>query len=192
GVLFIILAGGPLHELFRQSGFWPPVALIAAVNASIWEHQKMQFWPGLVFACFQWFRIGKRIPNYWFGKLVGLVVTPVLASLSYVVYMIYERAAAEFSPSLVITMGSTMLSVCIGQAICYKVLTADSVPASFSRFTKAGYVLMLAAFSLFTYFPPRLGLFEHNRHYQPVGEYGIDVVYENEPHPWEVDEPHDE
>ena len=50
GVCFIIVAGGPLHELFEQSGRWWPVALIAAVNESIWEHLKMFFWPALLFA----------------------------------------------------------------------------------------------------------------------------------------------
>ncbi len=71
GVITIIMLGGPLHFLFEASGYWRPVALIAAVNESIWEHMKMFFWPGLLFASIQYLFIGKRIPNYWSASWSG-------------------------------------------------------------------------------------------------------------------------
>lgn len=187
GVCFIILVGGPLHEAFAQSGNWRPLALIVPVNESIWEHQKMNFWPALLFAGFQFVLIGRRIPNYWAGKLTGLVVTPVLAVPAYLIYIEIERASAEFSPNFI---GSTLLSilcVCIGQAACYRVLTGGPVSALFRRITPAAYLLLIVAFSTFSYFPPKLFLFEQQHHYEPIGQYGIDVDPEVGPHPW--DEP---
>jgi hypothetical protein len=47
GVLFIAVFGTSLHFAFELSNFWKPVAIIAAVNESIWEHLKLVFWPGL-------------------------------------------------------------------------------------------------------------------------------------------------
>ena len=185
GVLFIAMVAGPLHEVFAQSGYWRPLALIAPVNESIWEHQKMNFWPGLLFAGVQYLVIGKRIPNYWSGKLVGLVVAPILAVLTYILYLEFERASAQFSPNLIVTSSLSVLCVCIAQGLCYRVLTGPPLAESFERVTQAGYLLLIAAFSTFTYFPPKIFLFEHNHHYEPVGQYGIDVDPEVGPHPWD-------
>ena len=44
-VCWIILVGGFMHSVYKLSGYWQPIALIAPVNESIWEHQKMFFWP---------------------------------------------------------------------------------------------------------------------------------------------------
>ena len=190
GVCFIIIVGGPLHELFAQSGYWRPLALIAAVNESIWEHLKMFFWPGLLFACIQYVRIGKRIPNYWFGKLVGLIVTLIVSVASYLIYMEIERASGYFSPSNLVSASLSMLSVIVGQTVCYKVLTAKSIPAivtNVTRFTPVAYLLLFVAFSSFSYFPPRFFLFEQHHHYEPIGQYGIDAAPQVGPHPWDIE-----
>ena len=184
GVFFIVMLAGPMHEVFAQSGDWRPLALIAPVNESIWEHQKMNFWPGLLFAGVQYMAIGKRIPNYWSGKLVGLIVAPVLAVLTYMLYIEIERASAQFAPNLIVTSALSVLSVSIAQVLCYRVLTGPPLAESFTRVTQTGYVVMIAAFSTLTYFPPNTFLFEHMHHYEPVGQYGIDVDPEVGPHPW--------
>jgi hypothetical protein len=43
GIVFIVLAGGLLHFVFEWSGSWRPLAIIAAVNESTWEHLKLAF-----------------------------------------------------------------------------------------------------------------------------------------------------
>jgi hypothetical protein len=53
GVLFIALFGTFPHFTFELFNFWKPVAMIAAVNESTWEHLKMVFWPGLFFVFLQ-------------------------------------------------------------------------------------------------------------------------------------------
>ena len=52
GIVFIIVLGGALHFVFDLSGEWPPLALIAAVNESVWEHLKLGFWPALIYFLF--------------------------------------------------------------------------------------------------------------------------------------------
>jgi hypothetical protein len=34
-----------LHFAFGWSGRWLPLALVAPVNESVWEHLKMAYWP---------------------------------------------------------------------------------------------------------------------------------------------------
>jgi hypothetical protein len=171
----IIVLGGPLHSLFELSGYWRPVALIAAVNESVWEHMKMAFWPGLLFAGIQYLFTRRRIPHYWFGKLVALILTPILSTTGFIVYMAILRASDNFSPNDLVTISMSMVSVCLGQAACYRVLTAASIPTQIARFTSLGYLLVVLAFSSFTYFPPKLYLFEQHHHYVPIGQYGIDA-----------------
>jgi len=184
GICFIIIAGGPLHSLFEQSGYWPPVALIAAVNESIWEHLKMFFWPGLLFAGIQYLFVRQRIPNYWFGKLVGLIITPIVSATTFIAYLAMEEASGHFAPSDIVSISLSLVSVCLGQAACYWVLPGASIPPNIIRFTSLGYLLMLLAFSSFTYYPPKLYLFEQHHHFLPIGEYGIDAASQEGEHPW--------
>ena len=38
GIIFIVVLGSVLHFAFEWSGRWTPIAPIAAVNESVWEH----------------------------------------------------------------------------------------------------------------------------------------------------------
>ena len=173
--LWINLVGGFMHSLYRMTGSWAPIAQLAPVKESIWEHMKMFFWPGLLFAIIQYVFVGKRVPHYWFGKLAGLIVTPIVAATSFIAYLAIERASGDFSPSDIFSISSSMVSVCVGQAVCYWVMPTDALPKGVIRFTSLGYLLLMLAFSSFTYFPPKLYLFEQNHHYVPIGEYGIEA-----------------
>ena len=52
--IWVVLAGSALHFSFELSEFWTPLAFISAVNESVWEHLKMYFWPGLIYALVQY------------------------------------------------------------------------------------------------------------------------------------------
>jgi len=39
-----------MHFAFGWLRDWTPLALVAAVNESIWEHLKLAFWPGVLWA----------------------------------------------------------------------------------------------------------------------------------------------
>jgi hypothetical protein len=78
GMALIILAGSALHFVFEWTGYWRPAALIAAVNESTWEHLKMAFWPGLMFALVEYPFIRKAAHNVWVAKGLGLFTMPVV------------------------------------------------------------------------------------------------------------------
>ena len=173
-LLWIIMVGGFMHSVYKLSGYWQPIALIAPVNESIWEHMKMFFWPGLFITIVQYLFMRQRVANFWLAKLVLLALTPVLVFTTFVLY----RFIAESMGGLA-TEGPTavlaMLCAIAGQAICCRVIISENSSFSSSPIIPTGYVLLILSFSSFTYFPPKLYLFEHHDNYKPNGQYGLDA-----------------
>jgi len=50
GIILIVVLGSVLHFAFEWSRRWTPVAMIAAVNESVWEYLKLGFWLALAYA----------------------------------------------------------------------------------------------------------------------------------------------
>ena len=76
GAVIISLLGSFLHFFFALLGEWPPVALIAAVNESVWEHLKLAFWPALIFALIEWPFFRGKTKNFWAAKSIGIFTMP--------------------------------------------------------------------------------------------------------------------
>lgn len=164
GVVPIALVGAMLHFAFEWSGGWRPLALLAAVNESVWEHMKLAFWPAVA-----WAALGTRLrsePNssYWFAKSIGLLLVPIAISVLFYGYTaILERNI------LWLDIAIFVVAIFLGQMATVMILHRLT---RMKHKTIIGGILMglqLAAYSLFTYFPPHLPLFEETR----SGLYGI-------------------
>lgn len=171
-VLWVAMAGSLLHFAFELTDYWRPMALLAAVNESAWEHVKMYFWPGLAFALAQYTYTRHIAKNYWFGKAVGLAVTPVVILVSYFSYLAYVSQQGG-KPSLPIMLGIMVLGITAGQLASWRILTLPPLGESYGRYALATYTALLLAFSTFTYVPPRVFVFENFYCYQYTGEFGI-------------------
>ncbi|MBT8422991.1 MAG: hypothetical protein KJP03_07740 [Gammaproteobacteria bacterium] len=171
-VLWICVAGSLLHFAFELSDYWKPMALFAAVNESVWGHLKMYFWPGLFFALAQYTYTRHLANNYWLGKMVALAVTPVVITFMYHGYMSYTAASGSK-----ISVGSILmimfLGVLAGQLCSWRILSSKPTTAIEPRYVASGYFGLVASFSLFTYFPPQVFLFENYLCYEYTSEYGI-------------------
>ena len=176
-VVWICVAGALLHFAFELSEFWTPMALVAAVNESAWEHTKMYFWPGLVFALVQYTYTRHMASNYWLGKAVALALTPILIFALYYGYMSWALSSGG-KPSLAIMLGIMVFAVIAAQASSYKILTAAPFAPVMSRYAAVTYAVLVFMFSTFTYFPPKLFLFENYFCYQYTGDFGILPDYE--------------
>lgn len=176
-VFWVAFAGSLLHFAFELSEYWRPMALVAAVNESAWEHTKMYFWPGLAFALVQYTYTRDVARNYWFGKAVGLALTPAVILLSYFSYMAAVGALGG-KPSLAIMLAIMFFGIAAGQAASWLILTAPPLAPATRRYALATYAVLVAAFSSFTYFPPQLFVFENFYCYQYTGEFGILENYE--------------
>ena len=175
--LWICFAGGLLHFAFELSEYWKPMALIAAVNESVWEHIKMYFWPGFAFALVQWTYSRDYSNNYWLGKAAALALTPVVIIITYESYMAYA-AAANVKPSLMTMLLIMFGGVGLGQFTSWLILSAKPLSARVLRLAPATFATLLFMFGTFTYFPPKVPLFENYACYTFTGEYGILDDYE--------------
>ncbi len=164
GIAFIIVLGSLLHFAFEWSGEATPVAWIAAVNESVWEHLKLGFWPALVYAAIEYSRFGKSANNFFFAKTLGIYLIPITIVVLYYVY------TAIFGHGLLIVdIAIFVVAVIVCQLVSYKLLTASPLPEKLNRFALIALVVLGILFVLFTFYPPHLHLFK-----DPVtGGYGI-------------------
>jgi hypothetical protein len=168
-IVWIAMAGSLLHFAFELSEYWRPMAVMAAVNESAWEHTKMYFWPGLLFALVQY--------NYWFGKVVALALTPLLILVVYFSYLAYVDFSG-IKPSLPVMLTIMITGIAAGQLASWRILCARPLHGITNSQVAAGYAVLVLAFSSLTYFPPRVFVFENFYCYQYTGEYGILDNYE--------------
>lgn len=161
--VFTIIFGTLLHFAFEWSGGFKPLALIAAVNESTWEHLKLAFWPAFTFSVIAYFTFAKKQPNFCLAQAKKLFLMPVL------IVIIFYASQLLMGDSLIVDIINFMVSVIIGHIVAYKLETAKKI-WGMKILSSILIGLLLIAFSLFTYFPPKNFLFK-----DPVyGGYGIE------------------
>lgn len=171
GLVFIFLVGSLFHFAFEWVGRWPPGALIFAVNESVWEHLKLAFWPGLFFALIEYPCTKKVAHNFWLAKSSGLLTMPFV-----IVVMFYGYTAITGHHLLVVDVPIFFIAIALGQLVSYKILTAPEKGPPAKLCAAIMLVMMVAAFSIFTYYPPHIFLFEDKR----TRNYGILEIYPND------------
>lgn len=176
-VIWICVAGALLHFAFELSDFWKPLALIAAVNESAWEHSKMYFWPGVLYALIQYTYTRNIANNYWLGKALALAVTPVIIFATYYSYMALIDITGD-KASLPVMLGIMVFGVSFGQWVSFRILTSPPVKPELRRYALPAYAALIGMYSSFTFFPPKVFLFENFYCYQYTGDYGILPDYE--------------
>lgn len=153
GTVPIFLAGSVLHFAYDWSGAWLPVALVAAVNESVWEHLKIAFWPAFLHGVLEWRLLRHDYPGFWLARGIGLLVTPLA-----IAGLFYGYTALLGRHMLTADIGTFLIGIAAGQWSCYRLLALrPGVAASL-----AGIVLtsvLVAAFACLTYFPLDLPLF---------------------------------
>lgn len=173
GFFFILVFGTFLHFAFELSDFWKPVAMIAAVNESTWEHLKMVFWPSLFFALLEYNFLKDWAANFWIAKLSSMLIMPLVIALGW-----YGVVAIVGENVFVTNIVLFITAIALGQWASYKIMITNRFTAMDQRVAIVGIVLMTLAFSLFTFFPPKIFLFEH-LDLMNSEEYGILDNYED-------------
>ena len=178
GWLWINLGGGILHFAFELSDYYRPLALIAAVNESVWEHLKMYFWAGLLLALVEYTYVRDVARNYWFAKALGLLLTAIVIVFAFYFYI--GIAVPKYGRgSLWMDVGCGAVGVAAGQFVSYRIMMAEPLSVPARRYgALAVYLVLVGAFATFSYFPPRVLLFESFNGYRYAGQYGILEDYE--------------
>ena len=110
GIPFIVIVGSLLHFTFAWSGYWPPVALIAAVNESVWEHLKLAFWPSIVWAAAVYVALRPNATQFWSASGYALLIAPLL-----IVTIFYTYTAIVGRNLLALDIATFVIAVAAGQ-----------------------------------------------------------------------------
>jgi len=173
GFFFIGLVGASLHFTYELSNFSSNVvAFISAVNESTWEHLKMVFFPGLVFALIEYTYVREKVNNYLIAKTASLFIMPMIIVVGWYIY-----APAVGRSIYRVDLVLFYLAVFLGQFISYKLLTRPPLAKKYHNYAIGVLALMLLAFSTFTFYPQKIFLFEH-LDLKNTGQYGI-LPYED-------------
>lgn len=168
GFFFIGLVGASLHFTYELSNFSSNVvAYFSAVNESTWEHLKMTFFPGLVFALIQYTYVREKVNNYLVAKTVSLFLMPLVIVVGWYLY-----APAVGRSMYRVDLTLFYIAVFIGQYASYRLLTRPTLEGKYNIHAMVALAVMFIAFSTFTFFPPQIFLFEH-LDLKDTGLYGI-------------------
>ena len=164
GIFLIFICGSFLHFMFELWGRWPPVAFIAAVNESVWEHFKLAFWPALIYAVVEFFPFKGLTKNFWTAKAYGILAMPLIIASIF-----YGYTALLGHHLLWIDIGLFALSVSLGQMISFLLMIQKPLRSRVKLMGTALLIVMILAFSLFSFLPPKIPLFQDSR----SGQYGF-------------------
>lgn len=157
------LLGTLLHFLYDFSEKNPFAALFSGVNESTWEHMKLLFFPLFFFAIVESFFFRDR-ENFWCLKLKGTLLGLGLIPVIFYTYQGVLGKNVDFINILIffISAAATFLYETVE-------MKKEKDKCSQPRLSFILLCLIMVAFFLFTFFPPKIGLF-----LDPVtGTYGI-------------------
>lgn len=163
GVVITVILGSLLHFVFDWSGGSKIVALFAAVNESTWEHLKIGFWPALIFLTIEYFYFGKNNKNFCLAAAKTLYTIPIL------IVALFYGYTAIIEDNLFMDILIFIVAIIAAFVIGYYFLKTERDFSKYKTISIIFILIIIAAFSLLTYFPAKNFLF-----LDPVsGGYGI-------------------
>ena len=154
GFIFTAIMGALLHFLFDWAGGNAIVALISAVNESIWEHLKLLYYPMLAAAVIEYFSWGKEMKSFWciklIGSLVGLIFIPT-------VYYTYTGALGVKADWFNITI--FFLAAGLVYWVETKLLQSGFLCPLCAKSAIGLLCLIAVLFTVLTFIPPHIPLF---------------------------------
>jgi hypothetical protein len=168
----VMLGASALHFAFELSGFYQPIAIVASVNESTFEHLKLFFWPALIVALVEHAYVKDRVNNYWWGKAMAMLAAPIAIVVSFYFYLGIALPLTG-TGYLALDIGTGAFGVAVGNIVAYRILTS---PPKGPRFRAAGLaiiVVLALVMATVAFFPPPVFLFENFFGYEYTGEFGI-------------------
>ena len=164
GFVFTAILGTFFHFLFDMTDRSVLAALFSAVNESIWEHMKLLFYPMFLFAVIEYRFWGKDHKQFWCVKLLGMALGLLLIPVIYYTYTGILGQSADW-------FNVTIFFIAAGVAFWAQAKLFQKKAQC--RLCPAGafalLCLMAAIFTILTFLPPSLPLFQ-----DPVtGTYGF-------------------
>ena len=168
----VMIGASALHFAFELSNFYTPLAVMASVNESTFEHLKIFFWPALIMALVEHAFINGHVNNYWWGQAMALLAMPNAIVISFYFYLGISLPL-NGTGYLALDIGTGAFGVVVGNIVAYRILTA---PEKGIRYRSAGLAIiavLAAVMATVAFFPPQFFLFENFWGYEFTGAFGI-------------------
>lgn len=161
-VIFTSILGTLLHFTYNWSKNNQLIAIFSATNESIWEHLKLLFFPMLISTIIGYFCIGEYYPNFLYAQAIGIFL-----GLSFIVIFFYTYTGIIGKDIAILDISSFFIATIITAYVSYRI--SNSTDSYNFIIAILSLSLLLFFFIYFTYFPPKIKLFE-----DPVsGKFGI-------------------
>ena len=152
GFLAISLVGSGLHFVYDWLNHNKIISLFVAVNESTWEHLKLAAIPTFIWGLTGHFL---RFHNIEFATFAAVLTVCVVIPLIFYTYKYFTKKSILF-----IDIASFFVAVAIAMTVAYFILSAGMLPHALKIIGIVGNVLMIIMFFVFTYFPPKIFLFQ--------------------------------
>ena len=160
------------HFAYELTGFWDPITVFGSVNESTYEHLKIFFWGGLIFAGLQHAYSKEFTNNFWAAKALALVVTPIGIIVSFYFYL-GILLPIDGRGTLVLDIGTGVFGVGLGEWLAYRWMVREPFHVNYKRVAQVTLASLVLLVPLLTYFPPKVFLFENFYGYTYQGDFGI-------------------
>ncbi len=152
GAIFTLIVGTISHFVYEWSGNHFIAGLFFPVNESTWEHMKLVFSPMLVYALVAGNRLLRENPCFLYASFAGILAGTWLIPVIFYIYtgiLGYHKAWLDILTFVV--------SVIAAYAVIYR--AALNCRRKGFVIIKLILIAQLAAFIIFTVYPPGIGLF---------------------------------
>ena len=150
--IFTMIIGTLLHFTYEWSNENLLIASFSAVNESIWEHLKLLFYPMLFTTIIGYFYFLTNKHNFLCAKTIG-----ILTAISFTTTFFYTYTGIVGTNFAILDISSFFVAVILGEYVAYRLLISDFICNKKIAFIVL--VVLLLCFIVFTYVPPKIGLF---------------------------------
>ena len=164
--IFCLILGTILHFTYEWFNYNVIVGLFSTINESVWEHLKLLFYPMFFIFIIGYFKIGRKLCNYWYAQMYGIVF-----ALIFVVVFFYTYTGIIGRSFFLLDIASFIIGILLGEYIVYKMLKQKEM-CKLEALSIITSIIILLCFLIFTIYPPILPLFE-----DPIyGTFGIKSI----------------
>ena len=153
--LIIGIIGTVLHFTYELSGENPIVGLFSAVNESVWEHQKLLFFPSVLFFTAEYLTQKEKTKHYPIASILGIIFGNItIISLFYTYTGIIGKSYVIID--ILLFFIGVIVTIAVRNTIIkntkYNSKNYDIIAVLLTLF-------IMFLFGFFTFYPPQIPIF---------------------------------
>lgn len=152
-IIFVFIFGTLLHFTFDWSNQNVFIGSFSAVNESTWEHLKLLFFPMLITTIIGYFYLGKSPLSFLCARL-----SSIISSILFTIAFFYTYTGILGYNIAILDIASFYIATIIGEYISYRIMLSNFICNNKKALILLSILFIF--FILFTYFPPKIGLFK--------------------------------